>query len=642
MFERLLEENYIGTMKLKNRMIVPAMSTRFVGDDGKATEQFIAYHETRAKGGWALLITENIVIDKGVGAKKELPGLWEDEQIEGYKKLTERIHRADGRICAQIYHAGRNTHSGITGVHNVAPSPICDPSNREIPYELSVEEIKSIEEKFANAALRAKKAGFDAVELHGAHGYLIAQFLSPYSNKRCDMYGGSLENRARFAIEIVRAVREKVGEDYPLIFRISGTEFIPQGMNIEHAKAICMLLKQAGVDAINCSQSSPATAYNTVPSFYVSNGAFVELASEIKKVVNVPVITVGRINSPHMAEEILESGKADIIAMGRASVADPELPHKVEQGDTEAILTCIGCCQGCLGNTIKKKSLTCLVNPFAGKETLYSPQSKTAKPKKVFVIGGGISGCEAAIVSAMKGHTVTLVEKTDRLGGQWIAASMPNHKSEFTSFIGWQKLQLERLGVKVILKTSVTREMIVSELPDVIFNATGSQPIMFNLEGIENIETVTAHEILLGKKSFGKHPLIIGGGMVGAETAEYIARYGVPVELVEMRDGVAVDCEPGPKYFLMKSLKELNVNLHTSAKTKRIEGNAVIIEKNNSEQRIEDVDQIIFAVGVRSNQEINSVLDGIDVDIIHIGDVASTKNGLANVQEAFYEAQKIN
>ena len=334
MYECLFEENQIGTMKLKNRLIVPAMSTRFVGEDGRATEQFTAYHETRAKGGWALIITEDFLIDEGVGIKKELPGLWDDGQIEGYKKCTDRIHAAGGKICAQIYHAGRNTHSGITGIHNVGPSPICDPSNREVPHELTAGEIKAIEEKFADAALRARKAGFDAVELHGAHGYLIAQFLSPFSNRRTDGYGGTLENRARFAVETVKAVKEKAGWDYPVLFRISATEFIDQGMNVEQAKAICRLVEQAGADAINCSQSGPATFYNTVPSFYVPNGAFVELANEIRKVVGIPVATVGRINSPQLAEEVILSGKADLVAMGRASVADPDLPLKLQSGDT--------------------------------------------------------------------------------------------------------------------------------------------------------------------------------------------------------------------------------------------------------------------------------------------------------------------
>ena len=304
MYECLFEENQIGAMKLKNRLIVPAMSTRFVGEDGRATEQFTAYHETRAKGGWALIITEDFLIDEGVGVKKELPGLWDDGQIEGYKKCTDRIHAAGGKICAQIYHAGRNTHSGITGIHNVGPSPICDPSNREVPHELTAGEIKAIEEKFADAALRARKAGFDAVELHGAHGYLIAQFLSPFSNRRTDGYGGTLENRARFAVETVKAVKEKAGWDYPVLFRISATEFIDQGMNVEQAKAICRLVEQAGADAINCSQSGPATFYNTVPSFYVPNGAFVELAPNKDGMVHISKLSDKRVEKVEDAVNI--------------------------------------------------------------------------------------------------------------------------------------------------------------------------------------------------------------------------------------------------------------------------------------------------------------------------------------------------
>lgn len=641
MYEKLFEENYIGSMKLKNRLIVPAMSTRFVGEDGKATEQFTAYHEARAKGGWALMITENFLIDQGVGVKKELPGLWCDDQIESYQKMTDRIHQAGGKICAQIYHAGRNTHSGITGIHNVGPSPICDPSNREVPHELTVSEILAVEEKFAQAALRAKKAGFDAVEIHGAHGYLIAQFLSPFSNRRGDEYGGNLINRARFAVEIVKAVKEKVGTDYPVIFRISATEFIDQGMNVEQAKGICRLVEAAGADAINVSQSGPATFYNTVPSFYVPNGAFVELAAEIKKVVNIPVITVGRINDPQMAEEILLSGKADIVAMGRASVADPDLPLKVQRGDLSAIQTCIACCQGCLGSTIRKKSLTCLVNPFAGKETEYIPGQQADVKKKVVVIGGGISGCEAAIIAAMRGHEVVLYEQGNKLGGQWNAACVPNGKSEFVSFLSWQKEMLKRYQVTVHLNTEVTRELLETEHADVIFDATGSSPIYLNLPGITRMDTAFAQEILLGKKKMGSHPLIIGGGLAGAETAEFIAGYHIPVELVELRDSVATDCESGPKYFLMKALKEAGVNIHTSASAKEVKEHAVKLEKNGETIWLEGIDQIIFAVGVRPNRELSEMLEGIDAKVIAVGDAAGAKNGFANVQEAFMAAYRV-
>lgn len=640
-YEALFREIQIGTMRLKNRLIIPAMSTRFVGEDGKATEQFAAYHERRAKGGWSLIITENFLIDEGVGVKRELPGLWNDEQIPGYRQVTERIHKAGGKICAQLYHAGRNTHSGITGRHNVAPSPICDPSNREVPHELTEEEILQIEEQFAQAALRARKAGFDAVELHGAHGYLIAQFLSPYSNRRGDRYGGSLENRARFAVEIVKKVKETAGPDYPVLFRISASEFISQGMNIEHSKAICRLLEAAGANAINCSQSGPATGYYTVPSFYVPNGAFLHFAEEIHKCVSVPVIAVGRINSPGLAEEVLLSGKADLVAMGRASVADPDLPVKAKRGETESILTCIACCQGCLGSTIKKKTLTCLVNPFAGKETVCSERKTAEITKRVVVIGGGVSGSEAAILAAMRGHSVVLIEKGSQLGGQWRSACVPECKAEFASFLSWQNYMLKQLNVTVCLNTEATAEMAAAFKPDVVLLASGSKTSVPPIPGLAEAEPVTVEDILQGRVPFGKHPMILGGGLSGAETAEFISGYGVPAELVEMRNQIAADCEPGPRHFLMEALEKNHVRIHTSVQVSKVEGQTVCLQKDGKEEKLTGIDQIILAAGRKPENQLKDQLEKQGLHVVCIGDAASVKNGFSNIQEAFQTVQEI-
>lgn len=639
MYENLFTKIRIGNLTLKNRLVVPAMSTRFVGEDGKCTEQFAAYHERRAKGGWSMLITENIVVEEGVGVKRELPGLWEDGQIDGYRAMTERIHRAGAAICAQLYHAGRNTHSGITGRPNVAPSPICDPSNREIPHELTVPEILEIEERFGEAALRARKAGFDAVEIHGAHGYLAAQFLSPFSNHRSDAYGGTLENRARFGVELVRKVKEKAGEDYPVLFRISATEFLEDGMNPEQAKAVCRLLEEAGADAINCSQSGPAAFYNTVPSFFVQNGAFADLAAEIKQVVSVPVITVGRINSPLLAEELLLSGKADIIAMGRASVADPDLPKKTAEGRTEDILTCIACCQGCLGSTRVKKTLTCLVNPFAGKESECPEGEKAETPKRVVVVGGGVSGCEAAIVAAMRGHQVTLLEREPVLGGQWRAAAAAPFKGEFGSLIAWQERRLRELSVTVRLGCPADLETVKAERPDAVLLAAGSLPAVPPVPGLLERGYVTAREILLGERPFGAHPLILGGGMTGAETAEFLAGYGVEAELVELRDGIALDAEPGPRYFLLKHLEAGKVRIHTGTAVERIEEDRVFLRRENGErQALDGVDQVILAAGQRPDPSLLEELEAAGLLAIPIGDAKEAKSGFQNLQEAFTAA----
>lgn len=640
-YEALFQEVSIGTMRLKNKLIVPAMSTRFVGEDGKATERFAAYHERRARGGWGLIITENFLIGEGVGVKRDLPGLWNDSQIPGYREVTDRIHQAGGKICAQLYHAGRNTHSGITGRHNVAPSPICDPSNREIPHELTQEEILAIEEQFAQAALRAKKAGFDAVELHGAHGYLIAQFLSPFSNRRGDRYGGTLENRARFAVEILRKVKETAGEDYPVIFRISASEFLSQGMNLSQSRAICRMLEEAGADAINCSQSGPATGWYTVPSFYVPNGAFLEFAQEIKSCVSIPVIAVGRINSPGLAEQVLLSGKADLVAMGRASVADPDLPVKARNGETEDILTCIACCQGCLGSTIKKKPLTCLVNPFAGKETEFSEEEQAKEKKTAVVVGGGISGCGAAIYAAMRGHQVILFEREDRLGGQWRCACVPESKAEFASLLSWQAHMLETLGVTVRLSTEVKADQIAAMEPDVVFLASGSHAALPPIPGLSEAKPVTAEEILLGRIGSGSHPMVLGGGLSGAETAEFLSSYHIPVELVEMRDQIAPECEPGPRHFLMENLQKGGVRIHTSAKVLSVAGETVSLLRNGQTETLTGIDQIILAAGRTPENGLLEELRRRGLTVRLIGDAAGVKNGFSNLQEAFLAAMEL-
>lgn len=289
----------------------------------------------------------------------------------------------------------------------------------------------------------------------------------------------------------------------------------------------------------------------------------------------------------------------------------------------------------------EKKTLTCLVNPFAGKETTHSPEDRAEAAKRILVVGGGISGCEAAVITAMRGHRVTLVERGERLGGQWNAASVPRCKADFSSFVSWQKHMLRQLGVTVILGREADRELLVDAAPDLVLDATGSNPVRVPVPGLETAKTAFAQEILMGKKPFGAHPLIIGGGLAGAETAEFIAGYKVPVDLVEMREAIAMDCEPGPKYFLLKALGELGVSMYTMTTVKRVEGTDVVAEKGGKEICIHGIDQIILAVGMRSNGDFKEMLADTGIKVIPIGDAASVKNGFSNVQEAFLTASEI-
>ena len=352
----------VGNIKLKNRLVVSPMVTVYCDQDGMATERLIAYHEAKAKGGWGMIVVEDYAVDP-LGRGFWTPGLWKDEQIESHKKLVDRIHKYNTKIIAQIYHCGRQTSSAIIGAQPVSASPLPCPILGEIPRELSIPEIKKIINQFGDTALRAKKAGFDGVEVHGAHGYLIAQFMSKYSNKRVDEYGGSLKHRIKFPLEIIENIREKCGPDFMIGFRISGDDKVPGGRTIEETKAIAIELEKKGVDLLHVSVGTYESVWSIIPPMNINPGWIVDYAAEVKKVVNIPVMTVGRINDPFLAESILLSGKADLIAMGRASLADPELPNKFASGNFDDINHCIGCQQGCLEILFANEPIRCLVNP---------------------------------------------------------------------------------------------------------------------------------------------------------------------------------------------------------------------------------------------------------------------------------------
>lgn len=506
----------IGKLELKNRLVVSAMVTNYCNPDGTPTEKYLAYHEHKARGGWGLIITEDYAIAPKAGGFTRLPGLWEGSQIQPHQELTRRVHQAGGKIVVQIYHAGRETSSAITGERPVGPSPIREPSMPETPRELTVEEIHQLVEQFGDCARRAQQAGFDGVEVHGAHGYLVGAFASPFANKRCDEYGGTIQNRARFAVEIIRNIKQKCGADFPVLYRMSAVEYVPGGLEIEEAKVLARMVEEAGADCIHCSQGVYASTQHIIPPSVVARGAYVQNAAAIKSAVHIPVIAVGRINDIQVAESILQSGQADLVTMARASLADPEMPKKIQEGREDEVLRCIGCLQGCAGENGKGHCVRCLVNPLTGMEDVYD-FSPTKERKRVLVIGGGVSGCEAAIAAAQRGHRVTLLEKSGQLGGQWIPASMPVGKSEFTSLLLWQKTMLEKLHIQVLLNTQADGELIRLYEPDAVVVATGSKPFVPGfLKGADQDFVVNAHDVLLGKVEVQGKVVVVGGGLVGA------------------------------------------------------------------------------------------------------------------------------
>lgn len=631
---KIFEPMKINHLELKNRMVVSAMVTNYCTPDGMATEKFIAYHEHKAKGGWGLIITEDYAVTPTAGGFVKLPGLWEDGQIESHRRLTERIHAAGGKIAAQIYHAGRETSSAITGEQPVAPSPLKDPTMPETPRALTVKEIHELVERFGDCARRAKEAGFDAVEVHGAHGYLVGAFASPFSNKRSDEYGGTICNRARFAMEIIRNIKEKCGEDYPVLYRMSAVEYVPGGLEIEESKVLARLVEEAGADCIHCSQGVYATTHVIIPPSVVPRAAYVENAAEIKKAVSIPVIAVGRINDAEIAESVLESGKADLVTMARASLADPDMPNKVKEGRKDEVIRCIGCLQGCTGENGKGNCVRCLVNPLTGMEDEYD-MTPVSEAKDVMVIGGGVSGCEAAIAAAMKGHRVKLVEKSSRLGGQWIPAAVPLGKGEFTSLICWQKTMLEKLHVQVLLDTTADEELIRLYDPDTVIVATGSNPFIPPIKGTDRDFVTNAHDILLGKKAFGNNVVVIGGGLVGAETADMLSAQCEQVTIIEMLPQIMKDGEASPAYYMKKRMKENNVQIYTSTKLTEIGDHCVMAEKDGQELRVDNVDTVIVAVGVRPEMSILNCVENLTCKVLKVGDANGVKNGYLGIREGF-------
>ncbi len=624
----------IGNVKLKNRLAVAPMVSVFCDTDGMATERFIAYHETKAKGGWGLIIVEDYAVDP-LGRGFWTAGLWKDEQIQSHAALTERVHRAGAKIVAQVYHCGRQTTPAVIGEQPVSASPLACPVLGAIPRELTIPEIKKIVSQFGDTALRAKKAGFDGVQVHGAHGYLIAQFMSKYSNKRCDAYGGVLANRLRFALEIVADIREKCGPDFLVDFRISGDEYVPGGRTIEETKAVAVQLEEEGVDMLSISAGTYESTWSIIPPMHISPGWIVDYAAEVKEVVGIPVATVGRINDPFIAESILLSGKADLIVMGRASLADPELPNKFAVGRYEDIRPCIGCQQGCLDLLFKNEPIRCLSNPTLGFEYLNEFQ-KADRSKKITVVGAGPAGLEAARTAALAGHKVTLYEEGGKIGGQFATAAIPPNKGDISSIIAWLGGQVEKQGVDIKFNTKYTAAICGEEKPDLVIVATGAAPARPPIPGIDGENVVTAEDVLTGRVAAKQKVVIAGGGLVGAETATYLNSLGRQVTIVEALPDIALDEEFTRRGLLLKDIAERHIEVITGANITAIKANSVEIEKNQETRSIE-AETVVLALGMQSNNALVKELEG-KAALKVIGDADKPRNALEAIREGFLAA----
>ena len=637
-FRNLFEPINVGKLSVKNRIVKLPTQTNSAHIDGSVSERTLHHYAEIARGGVGLLIVEGTIVDQSSKrASAASLVIDHDKYIPRFEELAAIIKVNGAKAAIQIAHTGRVTPYPEAGV-NVSASDV--PYGDRISRALAIDEIQHLVEKFAEASLRTMKAGFDAVEIHGCHGYLIGSFLSPFLNKRTDRYGGSLENRMRFPREIVRRTREKVGDGYPIIFRISGDEWIEGGVRLEDSKIIAKELEDAGVDAIDVSNAVSETQdYMTAPMARPP-GFAVHLAEGIKEVVSIPIIAVGRINDPILAENILREGKADLIGMGRALLADPELPRKIAEGRLDDIRKCIGCNQGCIGRYKANLGARCTVNAASGREGEFAI-TPASNVKRVLIVGGGPAGMEAARVAALRGHEVVLYEQGGELGGQLTLASIPPFRGEIKNVSEYLSNQIRKLGVKIELNMKVTSALVKEKKPDVVIIATGSTPLLPEIRGINGGNVVIASDILTGKAKVGQTVVVAGGGLVACEVAEMMAEAGTKVTIVEMLDEVASDMEPLTRNLLMSRLRAHGVNAITGVKIDEITGEGIVGIDGKRQKRIMEADTVVVALGAKAENKLAEDLKGEGWELYCIGDCLEPRKITDAIYEGSYVARQI-
>ena len=628
----------INRMTLKNRIVMPAMASYHAAVNGEVTNKLIRYHAERTRGGAAMNIVEASYVTRSGNSFDLGLGISDDFMIKGLSKLTAAVHQYDGRIAVQLQHGGRFGNPPVSGKPRMLVSMVPGLAPSENARVMDTGDIEEIVQAYARAAGRAVEAGFDAVELHGAHGYLINQFLSPLTNHRDDDYGGSLENRLRFPLEVLAAVRRQVGDDYPVLFRFSMMEFMPGGIDMEQAVCICRAMTDHGVDMLNLSIGIGESVEYIIPPASVPDGWNADRAAVIRKAVNarIPVAVVGRICNRGTAESIIASGKADIVAMGRALLADPFLPVKLAEGRDDEIIPCIGCNEGCTGMLNECRPISCAVNPRTGYEGDY-PMEPAVRSKNIVVVGGGPAGCEVALTAAQRGHKVVLFEAGSRLGGMANVAALPPGKGVFAALGTYFAGALARAGVEVRLNTRASAAMLRELHADHIVVATGGVPVVPAF--CKGTDCVLAQDVLEAKAQAGSKCLVIGGGLVGSETAEFLAEQGKAVTVVELRDVVAVDMEYKTRQMLIPRLSELGVVCMTETEVLSVcSDGAVRVKTPYVEKTLTGFDTIIVALGYRPDTSLCSDLAEAGLDFVRTGDCKKVGKIINGVWDGFHIA----
>ena len=641
--KKLFEPIKIGELELKNRIIMAAMVTNFATRDGFVTDRLIDYHVNIAKGGCALNVTESSYVS--LEGKRIIDGLgaYDDKLILGYRRLTDAVHAVGGKISLQIFHGGRECSSEITGLQPIGPTGLVSryraiTKKIEAPREMTLEEIEAMVSKFGDAGKRAQVAGFDAVEIHGAHGYLITQFLSRYSNKRTDTYGGDVIGRSNFLCEIIRDVKKKAGVDFPVLVKLNIHDYVEGGITPDEAKVTAKLAAEEGADAIIASvglhESRP---YMMIPPMSIPEFINIHLSALIKENVDIPVAAIGRIIEPVGAAKVIEEGKADLVALGRGLLSDPEWPQKAQEGRFDDIRECIGCNQGCIDTLHKMKPFTCLQNPEIGREREFRIR-KAEKPKRIAIIGGGPAGLEAARVAAQRNHQVTIYEKEKELGGQIRVGRVPPHREELGKVTDYLTRQVKKLGVPIELGKKITPAMMDRLNADAIVMATGALPLIPKIKGIRQKHVVFAIDVLAGKVSVGNRVVVIGAGLVGLEIADFLVEKGKELIVLEMLDTMAADTGNANRIYFEDRFAEKGVDVLLNAKVTAIDREGVVYLQKGWAKKILGVNTVVLATGAVSNDSLwNAVKGRKRGKIFAVGDCTKARNAM----DAIYEGSKI-
>jgi 2,4-dienoyl-CoA reductase-like NADH-dependent reductase (Old Yellow Enzyme family)/thioredoxin reductase len=642
--KKLFEPTKIGGMTVKNRIVMPPMDTNLGTRDGFVTSRLIDYYQERAKGGAGLIIVECTSVDypRGKISVGQL-SIDDDKYLDGLAELAAAIQKGGARAAIQLEHGGGVTHSSIAGHPPMGPSASISPLGEPVT-QMSIAQIGELVGRFADAAARAKKAGFDGAEIHGAHEHLLAQFIAPSVNQREDEYGGALENRARFLLEVIRACRGAVGADYPLWCRIDTAEYgVYPAIDRLDGGQVGRWAQEAGVDAVHASGHGYGADFAALcPG---TPGLHLVGAAEVKRNVSVPVMAVGRIYS-ELGEWALREGMADLIAMGRALIADPFLPDKAAEGRLDDVVPCIGCWECVEGNiqavvqsvidpnSTSKGELECSVNPAAGREAELGIVPAVSA-KRVVVVGGGPAGMEAARVARLRGHDVTLMEKDGQLGGQMIPGAAPPHKEGISLLVDYFESQLRKLGVKVELDKEATPDSIASARPDCVAWAAGTTPLAPDIPGVPSGKIVSAADVLRGSATVGETVVIIGGDGTGCETAHHLADQGKRVTVVEILPQVLSKEGTIVQMRLLEELARLKVELLTGVEYQGHDEHGPIVRASSGEVRTLKADSYVMAAGAQSNSDLVATLKESFGSVHVIGDALEPRRIRHAILEGF-------